>query len=237
MTLWPAPKKPEPRTALGLLWMRRTQQNSLVEHGTLLWTSDAKPFVDWAVQMAYSADEVGPQYTSVLTALREYGIEASVTHFQGTGYLVKVDLPDSTHLVIGGPEGLPSRLDQVEQWQVQHESANEHIAFVCHGPDLHQMIIDTKRYLQATGLRYGGHHPLGALPSTEREDGPDKLYGLISDLSELRRVNPQAPGGTLMTIADADGNNGASIAVPAEVVIRMSRLLAVELNVIETYGG
>ncbi|MFF5962732.1 hypothetical protein ACFY64_03090 [Streptomyces collinus] len=238
VTLWPAPPKPSSRPVLKLLWMRRTPQDRVVDRGELPWTSDAKPFVTWAIGMAYSVDEIGPQYAAVLTALHEHGIRGYIVPVQGIGFLIRVDLPDSTHLIIGGPEGLPSRADQVEQWHVQHEGVNEHIAVVHHGsPELHQMLNDTKRYLQATAIRYGGRHPLGAPAPEEQEDGPDKLYSLISDLSGLRRVDRAAPGGALMTIFDADGHNGATIAVPAEIVTRINRLLAVELQAIKVYGG
>ena len=56
-------------------------------------------------------------------------------------------------------------------------------------------------------------------------------------LSGLRRVDRTAPGGALMTIFDADGYNSATIAVPAEIVTRINRLLSVELQVIKIYGG
>ena len=237
ITLWPAPPKPASRPILKLLWMRRTPQDNVVARGELPWTSDAKPVVDWAISMAYSADEIAPQYAPVLTTLHEHGIRASVVPVQGVGFLIRADLPDSTHLIIGGPEGLPSRADQVKQWHVQHEGADDHIAVVHHSPDLHQMINDTKRYLQATAIRYGGRHPLGAPAPEEQEDGPDKLYSLISELSGLRRVDRTAPGGALMTIFDADGYNSATIAVPAEIVTRINRLLSVELQVFKIYGG
>lgn len=237
VALWPAPIKPQSPTPLRLLWVRRSQEGKTIAGGELPWSSDPKPLVHWAIAMAYSDDEIAPQYAPVLATLRDYNVIANLVQVQGVGHLLHVALPDSTYLSIGGEEGLPSRVDQVENWHVQHEGVDEHIGVVYHGPELHKMVSTTQLYLQATATRYGGHHPLGAPVADEREDGPDKLYGLLSDLSDLRRVDHSSPGGALMTIFDADGYNGATIAVPAEVVTRMSRLLSVEIRVIETYGG
>ncbi|WP_405542718.1 hypothetical protein OG478_13580 [Streptomyces phaeochromogenes] len=237
VALWPAPIKPQSPAPLRLLWVRRSQEGKTITGGELPWPSDPKPLVNWAISMAYSDDEIAPQYAPVLATLRDHNVIANLVHVQGVGHLLHVALPDSTYLSIGGEEGLPSRVDQVENWHVQHEGVDEHIGVVYHGPELHKMVSTTQLYLQATATRYGGHHPLGAPVADEREDGPDKLYGLLSDLSELRRVDHSSPGGAMMTIFDADGYNGATIAVPAEVVTRMSRLLSVEIRVIETYGG
>lgn len=236
VALWPAPSKPQSPSPLRLLWVRQSQGKTIAG-GELPWPSDPTPLVNWAIGMAYSNDEIAPQYAPVLATLRRHNVIADLVHVQGVGHLLHVALPDSTYLSIGGEEGLPSRVEQVENWHVQHEGVDEHIGVIYHGPELHKMASTTQLYLQATATRYGGHHPLGAPVPDEREDGPDKLYGLLSDLSELRRVDHTAPGGALMTISDADGYNGATIAVPAEVVTRMSRLLSVEKQVIETYGG
>ena len=237
VTLWPAPVKPQPSSPLLLFWLRRSPEGKKIAGGELPWTSDPKPLVNWAIGMAYSADEIGPQYAPVLATLREHNVIANIVPVQGVGYLIHVALPDSTYLTIGGEEGLPSRADQVENWHVQHEGVAEHIGVVYHGPELREMVSATQRYLQATATRYGRHHPLGAPVPGEPEDGPDKLYGLLSDLSDLRRVDHTAPGGAVMTIFDADGYNGATVAVPAEVVTRICRLLSVERRVIEIYGG
>ncbi|MFE9882597.1 hypothetical protein [Streptomyces sp. NPDC005784] len=235
VAVWPAPSKPS--SPLTLFWLRRSPEGQKIARGELSWTSDPKPLVQWAIGMAYSADEIGPQYAPVLATLREHNVIANIVPVQGVGHLLHVALPDSTYLTIGGDEGLPSRVDQVANWHVQHEGVNEHIGVIYHGPELHKMVSTTQRYLQATATRYGGHHPLGASVPDEPEDGPDKLYGLISDLSDLRRLDHTTPGGALMTIFDADGYNGATIAVPAEIVTRLCRLLSVERQFIETYGG
>jgi hypothetical protein len=237
VAIWPGPNKPRPSSPLVLLWQRRTRQGTNIAHGELAWTNDPKPLVDWVIAMAYSIDEISPQYAPVLDTLRTHSMAGEIVPVQGVGYLIHIRLPDSTYLTIGGDEGLPSRAEQVKNWHVQHEGPDEHIGVVYHGSELHRMVGATQRYLQATATRYGSHHPLGAPVDGEEEDGPDKLYGLISDLSELRRTRHAAPGGALLTISDADGYDGASIEVPAEVVTRLCRLLTVEKRVIETYGG
>ncbi|MEU6357755.1 hypothetical protein ABZ896_52135 [Streptomyces sp. NPDC047072] len=237
VTVWPGPDKPQPTSPLVLLWNRRSSQGANIAHGELPWTSDPKPLVDWAIAMAYSVGEIGPQYAPVLATLREHGVVGDIVSVQGVGYLIHVPLPDSTYLTIGGDEGLPSQADQVENWHVQHEGPAEHIGVIYHGSEFLRMVGATQRYLQATATRYGSHHPLGAPVDGEQPDGPDKLYGLLSDLSELRRVDHTAPGGALVTVFDADGYDGATISVPAEVVTRLCRVLTVEKRVIETYGG
>ncbi|MEU9168584.1 hypothetical protein AB0D34_12435 [Streptomyces sp. NPDC048420] len=237
VTVWPGPDKSQPSSPLVLLWIRRSPQGTKIAGGELPWTSDPRPLVHWAIAMAYSVDEIGPQYAPVLATLREHNVIGDIVSVQGVGYLIHVPLPDSTYLTIGGDEGLPSQADQVKNWHVQHEGPDEHIGVIYHGSELLRMVGATQRYLQATATRYGSHHPLGAPVDGEEPDGPDKLYGLLSDLSELRRTRHSAPGGALMTVFDADGHNGATIDVPAEIVTRLCRLLTVEKRVIETYGG
>lgn len=237
VTVWPGPDKPQPSAPLVLLWQRRSPQGANIAHGVLPWPSDPKPIVNWAITMAYSTEEIGSQYAPVLATLREHNVIGDIVPVQGVGHLIHVRLPDSTYLTIGGDEGLPSRADQVKNWHVQHEGPDEHIGVIYHGSELLRMVGATQRYLQATATRYGSHHPLGAPVDGEAPDGPDKLYGLISDLSELRRTRYSVPGGALLTVMDADGHNGATIEVPAEVVTRLCRLLTVEKRVIEIYGG
>ncbi|MFG2785721.1 hypothetical protein ACGFY7_48880 [Streptomyces prunicolor] len=239
VAVWPGPDRSQPSSPVVLLWLRRSQQGAHIARGELLWTSDPQPLVDWAISMAYSADEIGPQYAPVLAMLREHNVVGEIVPVQGVGCLIHVRLPDSTYLTIGRDEGLglPSRADQVTNWHVQHEGPDEHIGIIFHGSDLLRMIGATQRYLQATATRYGSRHPLGAPVDSEAPDGPDKLYGLISDLSELRRTRYSVPGGAVLTVMDADGHNGSTIEVPAEVVTRLCRLLTVETQVIETYGG
>lgn len=235
IALWPAPSKPS--SPLTLFWLRRSPEGQKIGRGQLDWTSDPRPIVDWVIGMAYSAEEIGPRYASVLTTLHKHNVNATLTQVQGIGFLLHVALPDSTYLAIGGDEGLPSRPDQVENWHVQHEGVNDHIAVVFHGPELPAMIAATQRYLQATATRYGSHHPLGAPVPGEPAAGPDKLCRLLAELSDLRRFDSTTPGGAVITVFDPDGYNGASVDVPAELVARICRLLSVEKRVIETYGG
>ncbi|MET7784505.1 hypothetical protein ABZU94_39300 [Streptomyces mirabilis] len=235
ISLWPAPSKPS--SPLTLFWLRRSPEGQKIGRGQLDWTSDPRPIVDWVIGIAYSADEIGPQYAPVLTTLHKHNVNAALTQVQGIGFLLHVALPDSTYLVIGGDEGLPSRPDQVENWHVQHEGVNAHIAVVFHGPELPAMVAATQRYLQATATRYGSHHPLGAPVPDEHAAGPDKLCRLLAELSDLRRFDRAAPGGAVITVFDPDGYNGASVDVPAELVARICRLLSVEKQVIQTYGG
>ncbi|MGW7521836.1 hypothetical protein ACWGJ2_40350, partial [Streptomyces sp. NPDC054796] len=234
IALWPAPSKPS--APLTLFWLRQTPEGKKTDHGQLDWPADPRPIVDWVISVAYSADEVGPQYAPVLATLHEHNVNATLTQVQGVGFLLHVALPDSTYLVIGEDEGLPSRPDQVENWHVQHEAVNDHIAVVFHGPELHAMVAATQRYLQGTAIRYGGHHPLGTPAPGEHAAGPDRLCRLLAELSGLSRFDRRAPGGAVITVFDPDGYNGASADVPAELVVRICRLLSVEKRVIESYG-
>ncbi|MFK4184332.1 hypothetical protein ACI2L4_09980 [Streptomyces sparsogenes] len=235
VTLWPAPSKAS--RPLSLCWAHSTPDGKTIEGGYLEWGSDPKPFINWAISRAYSINQITPQYAPVVDALRGRGLNTSIAPADGGGFFIRIDLPDSTYLQVGGEENLPSRADQVKQWHAQHQSVNDNIAVVYHGASVDEMINVVDRYIRGTLIRYGGRHPLGAPAPGDRPDGPDKLYGLISDLSAIRRLSRTAPGGALITIADADGSNGATIEVPAEAVTRISRLLAVELKVIDAYGG
>ncbi|HEY8983365.1 MAG TPA: hypothetical protein VIU15_27775 [Streptomyces sp.] len=236
VSIYPGPQS-SPASPPQLLWQRNNSSDVTVGGGKLPWPSDPQPIVDWVISMAYATDEIGPQYAPVLAALREHGLIAHIIAVKGVGHLIRVPLPDSTFLTIGGDKGLPARVDQVEDWHVQHHGVTQHIGVAYHGCDLHRMIVATRQYLHTTATRYGSHHPLGAPVDGERGDGPDKLYGLLSDLSELRRTTDREQGGALLIVADADGHNGATIDVPAEVVTRLCRLITVEMQVIETYGG
>ncbi|MGW4490490.1 hypothetical protein [Streptomyces sp. NPDC004376] len=235
IALWPAPSKPSSLPTL--FWLRRSPRGQNVDRGQLDWISDPRPIVDWVIGLAYSADEIGPQYAPVLTTLRNHNVNATLAQAPGIGFLLRVALPDSTYLVIGGGKGLPSRPDQVENWHVRHEGVSDHIAVVFQGPELHAMAAATQRYLQATATRYGSHHPLGAPVPGEHAAGPDKLCDLLAELSGLHRFDRSAPGGALITVFDRNGYNGQNVVVPAELVARICRLLSVEKQVIQTYGG
>ncbi|WP_416974620.1 hypothetical protein [Streptomyces sp. 4F14] len=236
VTVWP--EGPRPSSPFVLLWRRESPEGMTVDGGKLPWSVDPEPLVSWAITMAYPADEFATQYAPALVSLREHGMTADIAPAEGgVGYVIRIPLPDSTCLTIGGERNLPSRAELIENWHVQHQGIDRHIGVVHHGSDFPRMVAATMRYLQATAARYGGHHPLGAPVEGERHDGPDKLYGLLADLSELRRTVHVAPGGARVVVFDADGYSGATVDVPAEVVARICRLLTVEKRVVETYGG
>ncbi|MFC1435320.1 hypothetical protein ACEZDB_32240 [Streptacidiphilus sp. N1-3] len=126
-----------------LLWEYRTLLNTQTgTRGFLDWTDDIRPLLSFVHQRAFSFEEVAPQYQSVLDTLQRHGLEAEVISADDGGFQIRVEvrrtwqqallLRPSTFLLIGAPEVLPARVEQVKGWHVEHYSPSDFIEVVYH---------------------------------------------------------------------------------------------------------
>ncbi|BDH10489.1 hypothetical protein HOK021_16680 [Streptomyces hygroscopicus] len=118
-----------------LRWDHKTAGDTPVESGELLWEKDPDGILRWVINRAYSLGQIVPQYAGVMAELSGRGLSAELVDADGGGFLIRIDLPDHTFLLIGGGGNLPPRADQVERWHVQHEGVEDHIAVVFRSPN------------------------------------------------------------------------------------------------------
>ncbi|AEY93233.1 hypothetical protein SHJG_7967 [Streptomyces hygroscopicus subsp. jinggangensis 5008] len=237
-----------------LFWRRRTFLGTATdESGYLDWTADPAPLIRFVINYAYSRNQFAPQYQRVLDALRGRGLDAELAHADGGGFQIRIGLPDLTYLLIGADEILPPRPEQVQGWHVEHYGPEDHIAVVYDsmphnrprgasrgGAHVDVMADHVARYVASVMARYGGRHPLGA-PVRLQQDAtsPATVAWLLEELVRLPRHHGELAndGGALITIARRDGNDPATVELPAVVVNRISALLLAEVTACQTYGG
>ncbi|WP_042380201.1 hypothetical protein, partial [Streptacidiphilus melanogenes] len=124
-----------------LLWEVRTFLDTATgARGYLDWPDELPPLVAFVHRRAFSLEEVGPQYQLVIDTLALHGLKAEVIAADGGGYQIRVEVPrrwyqamglrPATHLLIGAPEVLPARSQEVDGWHVEHHAPGHFIAVV-----------------------------------------------------------------------------------------------------------
>ncbi|MFE4674497.1 hypothetical protein [Streptomyces sp. NPDC056723] len=85
----------------------------------------------------FSDAEPRPDIYPWVSALRAYGLVASVEPSDGRGYQIHVEGPDSSYLLVGCPVDLPGFTEVPDGFHVEHFSSDgDHIAVVYHSlPD------------------------------------------------------------------------------------------------------
>lgn len=137
-----------------ITWEHVTSEGVRLESGEMKWESDPSAIIRWVIRRAYSLTQIIPQYAHVVAEFRGHDLAAEVVAADAGGYLIRIDLPDHSFLLVGGHESLPPRADQVKQWHVQHEGIEDHIAVVYRSPTtggtyVTEMVETTASYVRA----------------------------------------------------------------------------------------
>ncbi|SFF74601.1 hypothetical protein SAMN05216251_12712 [Actinacidiphila alni] len=229
-----------------LFWQQRTDIGAATgKSGHLPWPAagDIDMLVQFVLRHAYSTSEYGPQYRPVLDALHRHGLTGQLCPAQGGGYYIKVPLHADGFLLVGSPDALPPRLDQVTGWRTEHFVDDTSVTVVYDsvpdgpdverprtgGADVNRLAASLARYVRELMVRYDGTSPLhAAIPG---ESGHDTLGWLFEELAALPPVfaSASSDGTAVITIAAPDGSDATTVTLPTASVNRMNHLLLAEI--------
>jgi hypothetical protein len=216
--IWPLASE-QSDSPVRLLWSQMTTEGITVAGGQLDWEGD---IVGWALGKAYGMDQIAPEYAPVTAALWRRGLTTEIIPAPG-GWLIAVPVSDGTQVVVGGDADTND--ETTTSWHAQHRS-DRPIAEIYRGAGVDDLANAIADYLSSTSVRYAGRHPLA--PTVDGESAsPDELYHWIDVIAQCTRTR-ESPDGCLITVADVDGSNAASILLPEEAMVRIIRIAAAE---------